>query len=61
VLAIEEFETTNQRGRDDQRRIGKVERIADHKSGFVLQGDGMKSRLVRSRAACEEPPAYTDV
>ena len=38
VLAIEEFETTDQRGRDDQRRIGKAERVADHKSGFVLQG-----------------------
>ncbi len=37
VLPVEIFQALHQRRRHDQRSVGKMERIANHQSGFVLE------------------------
>jgi hypothetical protein len=38
VLAVEKFETRDQTGRDDERGVRILKRIADHETGFVGNG-----------------------
>jgi hypothetical protein len=38
VLAVEEFETRHQTGRDDERGVRILKGIADHEAGSVGNG-----------------------
>ncbi len=49
VLAVEKFERGNQRGRNNQRRIGVVEGVANDESGLVLDRRREKIQI------CSEP------